>query len=213
MPDSDRTVAAGGGGRACLCPYLLAALTLPLLALSAGPLFAHPDSPASPPLAPSAFRLQYRKPAEIVALFARERLPEARGDHVPRAARIDETESLVPNGVDAVLRAEDADPVMLVGTEGVDDLRSCIAVLDAPLERIATDREKVVLTLRRADAPRLRAAVLRLSETRGSGPSASAALQGRRLVLEGSPAWLHRALRQVIRAELKEPEGMGLPAP
>src|SRR5207245_7172543 len=126
------------------------------------------DSPGSPPLAPTPLRLKYRKPAEIVALFAREQLTDAPGEHPPaarvpaRAARIDEEESLVPPGVDAVLRTQDPDQVVLVGTEGVPDIRSCIQVLDAPLERTGTDREKIVLTLRRADAHRLRTLVLLL---------------------------------------------------
>src|SRR5438128_8818227 len=119
MPKSclNRVLGAGGSGRAGRLPCLLAAFTLPLQALSAGRAFAHADSPGSPPLAPNPLRLKYRKPAEIVALFARERLPDAPGDHIPRAARIDEEESLVPAGVDAVLRTEDPDQVVLVGTE------------------------------------------------------------------------------------------------
>jgi hypothetical protein len=175
--------------------------------MSSGPVFAHADSPASSPLAPTPLHLQYRKPAEIVALFARERQAEAAGDRVPRAARIDEAESLVPNGVEAVLRTDEAGQVMLVGTENVADLRACIEVLDAPLERIGPDREKTVLTLRRADAGRLRATVLRLPD------AGSAVMRGSQLLLEGSPAWLHRALRQVIRAELREPETLGVPSP
>src|SRR2546427_10267455 len=108
-PSLNRGSGAGVGGRAWLLSCLLAAFALPLLALSAGRAFAHADSPGSPPLAPNPLRLKYRKPAEIVALFARERLPDAPGDHIPRAARSAEEESLVPAGVDAVLRGEDLD--------------------------------------------------------------------------------------------------------
>src|SRR6476646_7956160 len=85
---------------------LLAVSALPLLALSASPVLAHADSPCSPPLAPSPLHLKYREPAEIVALFARERLPGTSGERIPRAARFDEPESLVPAGVEAVLRSE-----------------------------------------------------------------------------------------------------------
>jgi hypothetical protein len=113
----------------------------------------------------------------------------------------------VPAGVDAVLRAEDPRVIVLVGTEGIPTIRHCIQVLDAPTERTSPDREKIVLTLRRADARRLRTLVLRLPE------AGSAIPQGRQLVLEGSRAWLHRALRQVIRAELKQPETAGLRFP
>jgi hypothetical protein len=109
--------------------------------------------------------------------------------------------------VDAVLRTEDPDQVVLVGTEGVAAIRDCIQVVDAPLDRTGPDREKIVLMLRRADARRLRTSVLRLPE------AGSAVLKGRQLVLEGKRTWLHRALRQVIRAELKQPETTGLRSP
>jgi hypothetical protein len=203
----DQIAAAIGCGCAWRWQLLLTALTLSLLAVSAGTVFAHADSPASPPLAPSPLRLKYRKPAEIVALFARERLLDSPGARVPRAARADEAESLVPSGVEAVLRTGEAEQVVLVGTEGVPDLRECIEVLDAPRERTGPDRERIVLSLRKADGRQLQAALVRL-------PGAeSVVLQGRRLVLEGKRSWLHRALRQVIRAELREPEAQGLPSP
>jgi hypothetical protein len=169
--------------------------------------YAHADSPGSPPLVPSPLRLKYRKSAEIVALFARERLLDSPGDQIPRAARIDEAESLVPGGVDALLRTADPGQVVLVGTENVSKLRDCIQVLDAPLERIGPDREKIVLMLRQADARRLRTLILRLPQ------SGSVVLRGRQVVLEGKRAWLHRALRQVIRAELREPASTGLRLP
>src|SRR5437899_846308 len=142
MPKSslNRVSGAVERGRTWLLSCLLAAFALPLLALSASRVFAHADSPGSPPLAPTPLRLKYRKPAEIVALFARERLPPgpgphnapsappAPGDHIPRAARSDEEGSLVPPGVDAVLRGEDPDQVVLVGTEHVPEISDCIQV-------------------------------------------------------------------------------------
>jgi hypothetical protein len=210
---------AAGRGGAWRRPRLLAAFALPLLALIPGRVSAHPDSPGSPPLVPTPLRLKYRKPAEIVALFARERMPPgpgphnapsappAPGDHIPRAARSDEEQSLVPNGVDAVLRTADPNQVVLVGTEGVPAIRDCIQVLDTPLDTTGPDREKIVLTLRHADARRVRTLVLRLPE------AGSAGLRGRQLVLEGKQTWLHRALRQVIRAELREPASTGLRSP
>jgi hypothetical protein len=202
-----RRVAVVRGARPWRLLCFLVALIPPLQYLSAGPVSAHADSPGSPPLAPTPLRLKYRTPAEIVALFARERLPAAPRDLIPRAARIDEAESLLPPGVDAILRTPQPDQVVVVGTERVPDLLHCIQVLDAPIERTGPDREKIVLTLRHADARGLRASVLRLPE------AASATLMGRQLVLEGKPAWIHRALRQVIRAELREPPSAGLRSP
>jgi hypothetical protein len=198
----DRLLGGAGSARAWRLLCLLAASALP--SFSTGSVLGHTDSPGSPPLAPSPLRLRHRKPAEIVALFARERLPGAPGDHIPRAARIDAAESLVPAGVDAVLRTEEPDQVILVGTEGVTDVRDCIRLLDVPVERTGPEREKIVLTLRRADPRRLRTLVLRLPE------AGSAVFRGRQLVLEGKRTWLHRALRVVIRAELREPESAGL---
>jgi hypothetical protein len=124
---------------------LLAIFLVSLPVLAAVSVLAHTDSPGSPPLAPTPLRLKYRKPAEIIALFARELLPGP-GNPIPRAARSDGEESLVPPGVDAVLRAQEPNKVVLVGTEGVPDLHQCIQVLDVPTERIGPDREKVVLT-------------------------------------------------------------------
>jgi hypothetical protein len=54
-------------------------------------------------------------PVEIIALFARERLPAASGERLPRSARADTAESLLPPGMDAVLRASGTDEVVLVG--------------------------------------------------------------------------------------------------
>jgi hypothetical protein len=174
-----------------------------LLVLGAGQSFAHSDSPGSPPLLPTPIHLKHRTPRAIVSLFAREHLPVAPHGHIPRAARIDEAESLVPPGVDGVLLTG-TDQVIVVGTEGVPDIEACIQVLDVPLETSGPDRERMVLTLRRADARQLRALVLRLPE------AGAAVVKGRQLTLEGKPAWLHRAERQVIRAELREPATTGL---
>src|SRR5690242_10882039 len=96
---------------------LLGGLTLPLWIASAAPLIAHPDSPSSPPLVPLRVRLQHQQPAGIVALFARERLPVLPGEHLPRAARSDNEESLLPGGIDAVFPAPDGDQLVVVGTE------------------------------------------------------------------------------------------------
>ena len=105
-----------------------------------------------------------------------------------------------------MLQGPDGDQVVVVGTEAHPaELRACIQVLDVPVETTGPDRGRVALTLRRADPRRVRRAVLRLPH------AGSVALTGRQLVLEGKSAWLHRALRQVIRAELKEPETLGLP--
>lgn len=154
---------------------------------------------------PVRVALKHRTPAEIVALFAREE-PTSPADHPPRAARSDSPESLLPGGIDAVFGAPERDQVIVVGTEAhPDELRACIRLLDVPVKPTAAGRQKVVLTLAHGVPRQLRAAALRLP---GAG---SAVAAGRQLTLEGSPAWLHRALRQVIRAELDEPELLGMP--
>src|SRR3712207_4597827 len=98
---------------------LLSALPLLLMPASAPWAFAHTDSPGSPPLAPHPLRLQHRRPAEIIALYAGEQPPDHTGSRIPRAARVDTEQSLVPPGVDALLRGEDPDQVIVVGTERV----------------------------------------------------------------------------------------------
>jgi hypothetical protein len=176
-------------------------LALPLVLLGAAPALAHADSPGSLPLTPTPIRLKHQRPGEIVALFARERLPDAAGERLPRAARADTAESLLPPGIDAVLRASGTDEVVLVGmADSRADLEDCIQVIDVPVERKGPDRERMVLTLKRGNAQRVLQPVLRLP---GAG---SAAVTGQKVVLEGKPGWLHRALRQVIRAELNVPE-------
>jgi hypothetical protein len=176
--------------------------------LSAAPALGHPDSPSSPPLVSLSIRLKHQPATGIVALFAREERPDSPGERLPRAARSDSPESLLPGGIDAVLRGPTANQVIVVGTEAHPaELRECIRVVDVPVQRMGPDHGRVVLTLRRADAARVRQRVLHLP---GAG---SAAASDRQLVLEGTPEWLHRALRQVVRAELNEPESVGRPAP
>src|SRR5439155_4998769 len=131
--------------------------------------------------------LKHQTPTEIVALFARERLPGPAGEHRPRAARSDSAESLLPGGVDAVFQGADGSQVVVVGTEvHPAELRDCIRLLDVPVETTGPDRANVVLTLRHGDPGRVRREALRLP---GAG---SAAVSGRQVTLEGTPAWLHR---------------------
>ena len=169
---------------------------LGLLMAGTGPAWAHADSPASPPLVPTPLQLKYQKPAEIIALFAREQLSP--GGRSPRTARTDVEESLLPGGTDALLPGTQQDAVVLVGTEGVADVRDCIEVIDVPVESAGLGRERVVVKLQHADAVQVRAAVLGLPE------AGKVVIQGRQIALTGTNAWLHRALRQVIRAELHE---------
>ena len=194
--------------RASIVPATLAALVVLLLTFGAKFAGAHPDSASSPPLRPTRVRLRYQKPADIVALFARERSPSERDEHVPRAARSDCAESLLPPGVDAVLPAGDSQQLLVVGTERhPSELRDCIAVLDVPIQQVAPNRERIILRPRHADPHRVRLAVLRLPD------GGSASVSGRQLTLEGSAPWLHRALRQMIRGELNEPAALGQSSP
>lgn len=186
--------------------YLLGVCLLPLLALDGAPALAHADSPSARPLLPHPVRLKYQTPAEIVALFALERLPGSSGEGIPRAACSDEPESLVPGGVSSMLRTPDSGQVVLVGTEGFSDVRDCIAVLDAPIQNAGQGRQRIVLTPRHADPNRVRRVVL------GYPGAGTATVNGRQLVLEGTRDWLHRALRQVIRGELRVPDSTGVPA-
>lgn len=158
------------------------------------------------PLVSGSLRLTHRRPAEIVALFAREQAAGP-GRSTPRAARAGVAESLLPAKVDALLRGSATDELVLVGTEDVlGRVGDCIRELDVPVERLGPDRERITLTLRAAVPTKVRRAVLKLP---GAG---QASFTERRLTLEGSPEWLHRALRQVIRLELLPPEKPGPPS-
>ncbi|MFN3648225.1 MAG: hypothetical protein ACK47B_01490 [Armatimonadota bacterium] len=168
-----------------------------LLALSLGvglPARAHTGSQGAPPSAPHTLRLKHRTAAELIALFGREQYPG--NSHVPRSARPDARDSLVPYGIDGILRIGGAHELRVVGREGTEELLELIRELDVPVETVSPGRQRVTVTLRRASGTRLKSVLARQA---GGG---SVVLQGRGLKLEGSAEWLHRALRQVIRAEL-----------
>ena len=181
-------------------PIRLAALSLPLLALLAPTAWAHGATGGDLPLTPRPVRLQHLRSVDVVALFARETLPTPSGRSLPRAARSSSSGSLLPAGIEAVLRSRDPREVVLVGApDGFDRLLGCLAVVDAPAEQIGPNRRRVTLTLRHASASAVRRAIRR------QGSDGSARIKRGRLVLEGAPEWLHRALREVIRAELQSP--------
>jgi hypothetical protein len=183
------------------------AAALPLLAVTAGPAAAHGASSGDLPVVPEPVTLKHLRAVDVVSLFGRETLPESpRG--VPRAARGDSAASLLPRGIEAVMRSGDADTVVLVGAENrFLEMQECLEVLDAPVREVGPGSKRVVLTLRHANPQSVREAVRRL----GGGGSVS--VSGRNLTLEGSAEWLHRAFRQVIRGELGEPSTVERTAP
>jgi hypothetical protein len=112
-------------------PRLLIVFVLPLF-LPAVPVLAHGATAGSMPLVPAAVHLKHRKPAEIVALFAREELPASANERVPRAARFDSAGSLLPAGIEALTRTA-TDEVILVGAEErFPAMLECLRVVDAP---------------------------------------------------------------------------------
>lgn len=148
------------------------------------------------PLVSGALRLSHRSPAEIIALFARDQSPHP-GAAAPRTARAGVAESLLPTRVEALLRGSAADELTLVGTEDeLERVGECIRELDQPVESLEAGRQRISLALHAAVPAEVRRAVLRLP---GAG---RVSVAERRVTLEGSPDWLHRALRQVIRLEL-----------
>ena len=175
--------------------WMLVLLVLSHLGVNAEQALGHADSPGSLPLTPHSLRLKHRRPAEIVALFSQEQPPVQTG-HVPRAAPSDSPESLLPDGTDAIYRTGVPDELVVVAREGSAAVEECIRELDVPVQPVGPGQEKIVLTLRRSRAREARASVLRLP---GAG---AATATGQRLMLVGSSAWLHHALRSVIRIEL-----------
>ena len=174
-------------------------LALSVFTAGSVPLSAHTGSEGGLPLTPLSLRLQHQRPTEILALFAREQLLGPT-EHLPRAAVNDDPESLLPSGVQALYRTQNFDELVLVATEGASDVEACIRELDVPVRLLSPDRQQVVVTLRSAAAARLCSTILRLPE------AGSATVAGGKLTLTGKPGWLHRALRSVLRAELRIPE-------
>lgn len=171
-------------------------LVLLLATLISSPALAHGTTAGDLPVTPETVKVAHRPAAEIVALFASERLPSAATLRTLRGARAGNPEALLPPGIDGVLRnRQPADELVIAGFKDLGQVEDCIRVLDAPVEKTATGL-RVKLVLHRASAADLRNEARRLP---GSG---SASAEGRTLTLEGRPEWLHRALRQVIRAEL-----------
>jgi hypothetical protein len=165
----------------------------------------HGMSAGDKPLVSGIVSLKHLHAGDVISLFSREQLPA--GARLPRAARAGTGESLLPAGIDALLPTGDAGTLTLVGNEDVFlRLHDCLRILDVPMEITGPGRQRVVLTLVRAEARTVRAAILRLP---GRGTAAS---DGHQLVVEGSPEWLHRALREVVREELQEPRASPPPA-
>lgn len=171
---------------------------IPLLSAAlASPTLAHGTTAGDRPVTPLAVKTQHRSAADIVALFAAERRPDAGALRTLRGARAGNPEALLPAGIDGVLRNRaPSDELIIAGFGGLDEVARCIRVVDVPVQDAGGGRVRAVVTLERASARALRFEVL------GLPGAAHAAADGRTLTLEGSPAWLHQALRRVIRAEL-----------
>lgn len=164
-----------------------------ILGLGGSPAGAHGATAGDRPLTPIAFKLKHRSPAEIVALLARSDMPSG---SAPRGARAGNAGALLPEGVDGVLRGPDPHSLLIVGNGSLAAVESCLEVLDVPLAPTGGGDFRVTLNLRNAGARSLQALVRR-EPGRGD-----AAARGRTLTLQGSAAWLHRALRRVAQAEL-----------
>jgi hypothetical protein len=173
----------------------------------AAPAWAHGTTAGDLPVTPETVRVSHRPAVEIVALFASERLPNADTLRTLRGARAGNPEALLPAGIDGVLRnRQPADELVVAGFKDLGAVEDCIRVLDAPMENAGAGKQRVTLTLDRASAPALRV------EARALPGSGRVTAEGKQLTLEGSPEWLHRALRQVIRAELNLRPVSGAPS-
>lgn len=166
-----------------------------LLALAiVSPVMAHAPDSRSAPLEGLTLRLEHRSPQELIALFSRATLPD--GAHTPRSARAETAESLLPTGIDAILRGENG-AVNLVGA------RDRCREFEELLRRL--DREWMPLPDGQFET-RVRTAgpvrdVARTIRTLAGG--GQVALEGSELRLTGTREWLFRALRVVIEAETK----------
>jgi hypothetical protein len=175
-----------------MCVRLL--LILFALTFFAAPARSHAPDSGSVPLNGTPFRLQHRTATDIIALFSRATLPDAA--HTPRAARNETTDSLLPEGVDAILRGDGAE-IVLVGAQP-----KCqeFAELLRRFDREVTPVDGGKFETRVATGASARELAQRVRTLPGGG---TVKVDGSELRLTGSREWLFRALRTALRAETK----------
>jgi beta-lactamase regulating signal transducer with metallopeptidase domain len=145
-----------------------------------------------------------------------EALPVAATDGLPREEafekillqRVDASdlyrlmaqEKAIPMGVTGILAYPRDQSLLVRGTPAaIATLGRAVRVADVRVETVPGGRTRVLLTLQRAKADTLRAEALRLSD------AGTATLRGSALELEGSRAWLERAIGVAMRAEMAAP--------
>lgn len=175
---------------------VLMAAACAVLALQGGTAFAHGAGSGDLPPVRETVVLKHANPSRLMQLFSRPRPADPVG-RPQRAAQNGTNDSLLPAGIQAVLSYQQKPELLVVGSaEALATTRRLIRVLDAPAVPAAGGRERMVLDLDRANPARIEFA-LRAAPGKGAFNSA-----GSRITLEGDPAWMHHALREVIRAEL-----------
>lgn len=164
------------------------------LAFVALPAWAHAPDSRSVPLEGTRVRLQHRSTQEVIAFFSRPALPD--GVPPPRSARAGTPDSLLPAGVEAILRGDDGE-VVLVGAGA-----SCTALAELlrRLDQIVTAVASGDVETRIRTGASARDVARQIRSLPGGG---TVKVEGSELRLTGSREWLFRALRVAIQAETK----------
>ena len=162
-------------------------------AILAAPARSHAPDSGSVPLEGTRVRLQHRTATDIIALFSRATLPDSA--HTPRSARAETPESLLPPGVDGILRGDNGEVVLVGAPAKCRELSDLLQRLDEPTSSTQSEVE----TRFRSSSPS-RDVAKAIRALSGGG---SVKIEGSVLRLMGSREWLFRALRTGIRVETR----------
>ncbi len=157
------------------------------------PAWSHAPDSGSAPLEGTRVRLEHRTPQDIIALFSRATLPV--GGHLPRSARAETAESVLPPGVDGILRGEDGEVILVGAHERCRELSELLRRLD---EAVSTTADVVETRFQPAVSARELARQIRALPGGGT-----VKVEGSELRLSGSREWLFRALRTAIQSETR----------
>lgn len=107
--------------------------------------------------------------------------------------------ALLPPGINRILASMADNSLIVSGTPAaVEALKRGVRVADVEMSHPAKNHTTLVLTPTRLQPRFLREQLLKLPE------DGKASVRGERLRLEGTAAWVDRALRMVVRSEMAE---------
>jgi hypothetical protein len=110
------------------------------------------------------------------------------------------SENLLPKEIDGIILFPQANSLLVRGSrEATGALEAAVPVLDVPHDYLARDRVRAVVKPKRGTPAQVKAEIEKLPE------GGKVTVEEKSVVLEGSPAWLHRALRALFVIEAQPP--------